>query len=348
MSHTSSHTASHISSRTPSRTAPLVEGPHQHLARLADGFLSTQLLVTAAELGLADALADGSRTAADLADALGVEPGALHRVLRGLAADGVLREQRDGRFGLTATGELMRGARYGSQLGSVLARGRLYYAAAAGVADAVRGGGVPFERVHGQPFFARLSAAPQDETRFRGSMLDRARREATAVVEAYDVTGLRRVVDVGGGTGVLLAAVLAAAPGAAGVLFDRPTVCAQTGPGPWTVEPGDFFTAVPTGDAHLLSRILHDWDDADALRILRAVRAATPPGGRLLVVDAVLPDRAVDDPATTRMDLLMLVLLGGRERTEGEFRALLAEAGFDLTRVVPTAAGVSVLEGRPA
>ncbi|MGE0296120.1 MAG: methyltransferase [Pseudonocardia sp.] len=341
--------AMQTTARFVSPLAERAESPHQRLARLADGFLSTQLLVAAAELGIADALADGPRTADDLAAELRADPTVLHRLLRGLAADGVLREHRGGRFGLTDTGELMRSARYGSQRGSVLARGRLYYAAASGVADAVRGGGVPFERVHGEPFFARLSADPQAETRFHASMLDRSRREADAVVEAYDFTGIPRIVDVGGGAGVLLATILAAAtPGTEGVLFDRPTVCAQTGPGAWTVEAGDFFAAVPPGDAHVLSRVLHDWDDADASRILRACRAAMPAHGRLVIVEAVLPERAAQDPATTRMDLLMLVLLGGRERTEAEFRTLLGAAGFALTRVAATSAGVSVLEARPA
>ncbi|MGE3285375.1 MAG: methyltransferase [Pseudonocardia sp.] len=323
------------------------ESPHQRLARLADGFLSTQLLVAAAELGIADALVDGPRTAEDLGVELGADPTALHRLLRGLAADGVLREHSGGRFGLTGTGELLRSARYGSQLGAVLARGRLYYAAASGVADAVRGGGVPFERVHGEPFFARLSADPQAEARFHGSMLARSRREADAVAEAYDFSGIHRIVDVGGGAGVLLGTILAATPGTEGVLFDRPTVCARTGSGPFTVEAGDFFTAVPRADAHVLSRVLHDWDDAAAIRILRTCRAATPPHGRLVIVEAVLPERAAHDPATTRMDLLMLVLLGGRERTEAEFRALLGAAGFTPTRTVATGAGVSVLEARP-
>ncbi|MGY1821893.1 methyltransferase [Geodermatophilus sp. SYSU D00079] len=315
------------------------------LARLADGYLVTQLLHVCIALGVPEALAAGPRTADDLAAELGAAPAALHRVLRGLAAEEVLDELPAGRFALTATGELLRAGVPESLRGAVTARAELYYRAAAGLLDAVRSGATPFDVVHGRPFFDHLAAAPERLAAFRASMADRSAREAGAVVDAYDPTRFTSVVDVGGGSGTLLRAVLDRVPSAEVVLFDQPDVVAGS---ELPAVGGDFFTGVPAGaDAYLLSRVLHDWDDADAVRVLRSCRAAMRSDSVLLVVEAVLPDRAVDDPAAVRMDLHMLVLLHGRERTAAEYAALLEEAGLRLVADVPTPAGVHVLEARP-
>ncbi|MGY1743307.1 MULTISPECIES: methyltransferase [unclassified Blastococcus] len=315
------------------------------LARLADGYLVTQLLHVAIALGVPEALAAGPRDAGELAAALGARPGPLRRVLRGLAAEQVLEEDADGRFSLGDTGRLLLPGVPSSLRGAVTARAEVYYAAAAGLLDAVRTGGTPFELVHGRPFFAHLSAAPERLAAFHASMADRSAREARAVVDAYDVSGLASVVDVGGGRGTLLRAVRERAPRAELTLFDLPEVVAGSD---LPAVGGDFFARVPAGaDAYLLSRVLHDWDDADAGRILAVTRAGMRPDSRLLVVEAVVPDRAADDPAAVRMDLHMLVLLHGRERTAAEFAALLGAAGLELTADVPTPAGVHVLEARP-
>ena len=190
---------------------------------------------------------------------------------------------------------------------------------------------------------------------FQASMAGRAEREAGDVVAVYDFTGLRRLVDVGGGRGVLLSAILRAAPGLSGVLMDRPAAVPEArrrldadGLGDRAeCVAGDFFAAVPPGaDAYLLSRVIHDWDDDDAVRILATCRAAMTGSARLLVVEAILPERARERPDAIRMDLHMLILLGARERTEAEFRRLLGDAGLELTRVLPTAspAGLAVIE----
>ncbi len=316
------------------------------LARLADGYLVTQLLHVAVALGVPDALAAGPRTAPDLARELGAVPDALHRVLRGLAAEEVLDELPDGRFGLTPVGELLRPGVPGSLPGAVSARGGLYYRPAAGLLAAVRDGGTPFEVVEGRPFFDALAADPARLAAFRASMADRSAREAGAVVAAYDVSGFASVVDVGGGPGVLLRAVRERAPSADVLLVDRPEVVAGSD---LPAVGGDFFEQVPAGaDAYLLSRVLHDWDDDAARRVLTVCRTAMRPDSVLLVVEAVLPERAAEDPAAVRMDLTMLVLLHGRERTAAEYAALCGAAGLRLTRDVPTDAGVHVLEVRPA
>ncbi|WP_170861091.1 methyltransferase [Trujillonella endophytica] len=315
------------------------------LARLADGYLITQLLHVAVALGVPEALAAGPRDAEALAAELGARPGPLRRVLRGLAAEEVLAEHADGRFALADAGRLLQPGVPSSMRGAVTARADVYYGAAAGLLDAVRTGGTPFELVHGQAFFASLSAQPERRAAFQASMADRSAREARAVVDAYDVSGLASVVDVGGGRGTLLRAVRDRAPRARLMLFDLPEVVDGSD---LTAVGGDFFVQVPGGaDAYLLSRVLHDWDDAEALQVLRTCRAAMRPDSLLLVVEAVLPERAVDDPAAVRMDLHMLVLLHGRERTAAEYAALLHTAGLRLTADVATDAGVHVLEARP-
>ena len=316
------------------------------LARLADGYLVTQLLHVVVALGVPDRLAGGPRRSDDLAREVGAVPDLLRRVLRGLAAEGVVVELPDDRFALGPTGELLRTGSPGSLSGVVAARGRIYYEAAGGLLDAVRAGGSAFERVHGQPFFARLRDEPDRLGAFLASMADRSAREVDAVVEAYDFSRFGSVVDVGGGTGALLRRIGERAPAAELVLFDRPEVVAASD---LPAAAGDFFDAVPGGaDAYVLSRVLHDWDDADATRILATCRAAMRPDSVLVVVEAIVPERAVDDPEAVRMDLHMLALLGGRERTVAEYAALLGASGLRLAADVATNAGVHVLDVRAA
>jgi SAM-dependent methyltransferase len=322
--------------------------------RLLDGFVTTQLLYVAAELGVAEVLADGPRSGAEIAAAVGVAPGPLVRVLRGLVIDDVLAEEDDGRFALTPVGACLPALR-----GSAQARADLYYRAAPGLLDAVRAGGTAFEHVYGEPFFGHLEHDAAHQAAFEASMAGRSAQEARDVVDAYDFTPFRRLVDVGGGRGVLLGAVLAAAPELHGVLVDREPVipaarahldAAGVGDRAECV-PGDFFDSVPEGaDAYLVCRVLHDWPDADAARVLAACRRAMTPDSRLLVVDAVLPVRAHDAPAVIRMDLHMLLLFGARERTEHEFRTLFAASGFELQDVTMTAspAGLGILTAAPS
>jgi SAM-dependent methyltransferase len=323
------------------------------LARLADGMLITQLLHVASELGLAPLLADGPKTADELAAAAGADPDRLARILRGLVTEGVLDEGTGGTFALTDVGLVL-----SSLQGTIGLRAGLYHQAVTGLLDAVRGGDIPFDQAYGQPFFAHLEAHPDDADAFHAGMAGRAELEAADVVAAYDFSGAGHVVDVGGGTGCLLARVLAAAPDATGELMDRPAVlpvarqtldAAGVGHRASCAE-ADFFTAVPSGgDLYLLSRVLHDWDDDDARRILKQCRRAIGPRAKLVVVDVVLADRAADNPAAVRMDLYMLVLLGARERTEAELRQLLADTGFGLRRRIDTGSptGIAVLEAVP-
>jgi ubiquinone/menaquinone biosynthesis C-methylase UbiE len=329
--------------------------PAPQLARMIDGFVVTQMLSVVAQLGIPELLADGPRTTAELAESSVVDPDALHRVLRGLAAEEVLVETGDGTFELSPLGTQLLQLR-----GAAIVRGQLYYLGAAGLIDAVRHGGAAFEHHHGEPFFDHLSRNPEQEAAFHASMEDRALQEAEHVVEAYDFSAFTQVADVGGGNGVLLAAILRSAPELTATLLDREAVIPRAqerldaaGVGSRAkCTAGDFFQEAPAGaDAYVLSRVLHDWDDADAVRILQTCRRQMDAGDRLLVVEAVLPERAVDNPATIRMDVHMLLLFGdARERTEAEYHQLLRQAGLRPLRRTDTRspAGLAVIEAAAA
>jgi ubiquinone/menaquinone biosynthesis C-methylase UbiE len=327
---------------------------HLPVSRLMDGYLTTQLLYIAAKLNIGDALARGPLHTEILAQKTHAKTDVLHRILRGLGAEGVLDELPDGRFQLNERGDCLRSDAPRSLRNSIIARGDLYYSAAGGLFEAARKGGVPFEREYGARFFDYLSEHPESGAAFQESMDNRAANEAAEVAAAYDFTKLERLIDVGGGQGVLLQAILAAAPRLRAILFDQPEVISRARKKLTALTPercafvaGDFFESVPHGNgAYLLSRIIHDWNDEAATRILRNCRAAMQPGSTLLLVEVVLPDQAADKPAAIHMDLHMLTLLGGRERTAGEYEKLLEAAGFRLHKIIPTSspAGVSVIE----
>jgi hypothetical protein len=226
--------------------------------------------------------------------------------------------------------------------------------------DAVRDGTVPFEHVHRLSFFEYLARHPAQAGSFQSSMTARSRLEADAVVAAFPFADHRHVVDIGGGHGILLARVLTAAPRSRGTLFDRPEtvvaaaeeLSANLPADSFDVVGGDFFAEVPAGaDVYVLSRVLHDWDDPSAVRILSTCRRAMRTGSTLLIVEALLPAVASDNPAAIRMDLHMLALFdGGRERTVAEYEAVLTAASFVIDRVVELSipSGISIVVARPA
>jgi precorrin-6B methylase 2 len=325
------------------------------LAELADGYLTTQLLYVAARLDLAEVLAEGPATGPAVAAAVHADPDVVTRILRGLCPPDVFAEDADGRFSLGPLGEYLRDGVPGSQRGPILVRGGLYYPVAQALLDAATTGANAFQQTYGQRFFDHLDSVPAHRELFEAAMAGRAAHEAAAVVAAYDLSGLARLVDVGAGPGLVSRAALRAVPALSATLVDRPAMLDRARremdraglADRCTFVAADFFDAVPGGgDAYLLSRILHDWDDADATRILRVCHDAMPSGARLLIVDAVLPGQAHELPGVIRMDLLMLLLLSARERAAADFDRLLAGAGFRLRRIVPTGSptGVAVIE----
>lgn len=322
-----------------------------------DGYIQTQLLYVAARLRLADLLASGPQSAGDLATAAGADQSVLHRILRGLAINGIV-EEREGVFSLTDAGRCLQAGTRDSLRGAVLSRGGLYYRAASGLLESVQNGGAPFRHVYGTEFFDHLAASPDKVTAFQESMVARSQIEVADVLRAYDFSPYHHIVDVGGGYGVSLAAILTAYPDLHGTLFDRPEVVraaqerlqAAGVAARCNVVAGDAFDEVPRGgDLYLLSRVIHDWHDEDAVRLLRSCRASMHDNAALLLVEAVIAERVSDQPAAILMDLHMLVLGLGKERTVAEFSALLARAGFALQRVIPTQGhtGVNILEAEP-
>jgi SAM-dependent methyltransferase len=223
--------------------------------------------------------------------------------------------------------------------------------------ESVATGRTAFDQVFGRPFFDYFAAHPEVGAQFDAAMTDFTAGIAAAVAEEYDFPGRRTVVDVGGGRGHVLAAVLRAHPALEGILFDLPGVVpaataylAGAGlAGRTRVVAGDFFGVVPAGaDAYVLCHIVHDWDDARAIRILQNCRAAVAPAGILLIVEKYMPEPMVPGAVPPGTDVNMLVLTGGRERTEREYRALLAAGGWRLTRVLPTSSVSSIFEAAPA
>jgi DNA-binding transcriptional ArsR family regulator len=319
---------------------------------LVAAFRQTQCVRVAAELELADVLAEGARSVSELAEVTGSYEPFLYRLMRALTALELVESLPDGRYGLTALGEeltaeRLRGAArmYGS--GPV-------WSAWEGLEHAVRTGGRAFDHVHGTDLWEYYAAHPGDAARFDASMAGLTGGSSEAIVAAYDFGRFRTVVDVGGGDGTLLAAILRATPDVRGVLVDvghvvdraRRTLTAAGVLQRAELHDGDFRRSLPPGgDCYLLKWILHDWDDEQAVTILRCCRRAAPDAARLIVVERVIPEQVGPADAEAALaDLNMMVLTGGRERTAAEFTALLADAGWRLDRVVSTGTGLSVIE----
>lgn len=330
----------------------------EQLIRMVTGYWLSQAVYVAAKLGIADLLRDGPRDCDWLAEAAGAHRQSLYRLLRALASVGLFAEDPDGRFRLTPLAELLRGDVPGSQRALALMQGEEHYLAWGRLLHSIRSGECAFEHLHAQGLFDYLAEHPSKAAIFDGAMTSVHGRETTAMLAAYDFSGFGTFVDVGGGNGTTLAAVLAAHPSLRGVLFDLPHVAerargqlASAGVAERAqVVGGSFFEEVPPGgDAYHLRHIIHDWDDQRSLTILRACRKAmshesTPKAAKLLIVECVIPPG--NGPFAGKfLDLNMMVNPGGQERTEAEYRMLLSEAGFRLSRIVPTSLEISVIEG---
>jgi len=320
--------------------------------RLFNAYRQSQCVGVAVELQLPERLASGPRTAADLAAECGAHEPSLRRLLRTLVAMEVLAEDQPGRFGLTSFGEQLRA----DQLGPAarLFNSPLYWKSWMNLEHSVRTGERAFDFTHGMRDWDYYASHPEDGARFDAAMSANTLPVSRAVVAAHDFSRYGVIADIGGGDGTLLGEVLSSHPNVRGILFDRPDVIdrAKTRLHDAGVADrvdfvaGSFMDSVPSGaEAYLLKSIIHDWDDATAHTILERCRAAAKPGTRLLLVERVVPERAgLDTLEIFIMDLNMLVNTGGQERTEDEYRGLLAAAGFRLERLVDTGAGHFVLE----
>ena len=308
----------------------------------------------AAKLGIADQLSDGPRTVEELASATGSHASSLFRLLRMLAASGVFRECADGRFENTRLSETLRSDMVNSMRGfAVMMVDGYNLLAWNDLLPSVRTGTPAFRRVHGQEIFEYLGGHPEKAREFGESMTSLSCTENPAIVGAYDFSGITTLVDVGGGHGSLVAEILRATPGLRGVVYDRPEVIEaaerelhRREPGiadRYELVAGDFFESVPEADAYIMKYIVHDWDDDRCVRILSNCFRASQGKGKVLVVDTVVPPG--NDPHWSKLlDVNMLVLTGGRERSRDEFEQLFACAGLSLQRVLPTACPLSVME----
>jgi len=315
----------------------------------------SQAVLAAAELGIADLLADGPKDVETLARSAECNASSLYRLLRGLATLGICAERKDGRFELTALGSHLRHDVPQSLCHWTIWWGRHRWPMWANLTESVKTGKSGRTLAPGQKLYEQLERDPETARVFHGAMVELTRLSSVEVVRAYDFAGMNRVVDVGGGYGELLAAVLGAHPRMRGVLLDLPRVIESVSAQEredWMQRcefvAGDFFQAVPEeGDGYLLKSVLHNWEDARCAEILRSCMRAMPKKARLLVVERIMPARATPSARHQTAawgDLNMLVGPGGRERTEAEFGALLEAAGFRIRRVVPTRMIFSVIE----
>ncbi|HEX8170877.1 MAG TPA: methyltransferase [Thermoanaerobaculia bacterium] len=325
-----------------------VPPPPVQVLQMMMGMWVAQIAATAARLRVADAIASGTTGAADLARTTGADAEALYRFLRAGAAAGLFVESEPRVFALTPAGECLRDDAPGSLRDFLIAEtapghwqpwGRLY--------DAVmRGGSVTGETL-GMPVWEYYAQHPEEALSFARGMGNLSALVAEDVVRLYDPSPFRRIVDVGGSQGVLLRALLSRAPQARGVLFDLAEIVAGA-PADDRIEnvAGDFFAEVPPdGDLYVLKSILHDWPDDRCEVILRNIHRAAAPGAHLLVVETILPPAPQPSPVSF-MDMNMLVMLGGRERTVAEYEELLRRTGFAPRRVIPTGGMFGLIEAQ--
>jgi hypothetical protein len=324
------------------------------MARMITGYWVSQMVYVAAKLGLADQLTESPKTAEELALATGTHARALYRLLRALASVGVFSEDAEARFRLTPLGECLRSDVPGSQRAMALMMGDEHYRCWGDLYESVRTGRTAFDRLYGKPVFDYLAEHPEQAEVFDAAMTAIHGRETQVMLDAYDLSGVGVLADIGGGNGTNLIGVLGRYPAMRGVLFDLPHVADRARAnieaaglaGRCDVMGGDFFAEIQVeADAYFLRHIIHDWDDEKAGSILRNIRRAMPASAKLLVVEHVL--RPGDEPSFGKLlDLNMLLLPGGVERTEAEFRRLFEEAGFRLSRIVPTQGDLSVVVGQ--
>jgi hypothetical protein len=326
------------------------------ITRLLTGYWISQAIHVAAQLGIADLLKAGPQTVAHLAESTGAHARSLYRLLRALASEGIFAEDKQGRFALTPLGECLRSDVPNSQRSMAIMNGEEHYRCWGELLYSVQTGRTAFEKLFGQPIFHYLAAHPRQARIFDEGMVGVHGAETKAMLDAYDFSRFGTLVDIGGGTGSLLIATLQRHPSLRGILFDRPDVIERARAGVkaaglenrCTLMGGDFFETVPPGgDAYLMRHIIHDWNDEQCRTILRHCRKVVPATGKLLLIESVIPPG--NDPSFAKLlDLTMLVIPGGMERTEAEYRELLASAGFQLERIVPTASVIHVIESLPA
>lgn len=325
--------------------------PELQVRQLLMSQLVSRLIYVVAEIKLPDHLADGPKTAEQLASATGTYAPALYRMLRTMASFGFFTEDAQQRFSLKPLGEVLKSGTPTHAAALVLG-GAVLTRSIDNLLYSIQTGKTGFEKAFGKPLFDWLGANPTQADLFNQTMIGFHGTEPPAVAAAYDFSGFKTIVDVGGSTGNLLAAILQHHAAPRGILFDLPHVVhdapalleARGVAARVTIEPGSFFEKVPAGaDAYTLSHVIHDWNQDQCLTILGHCRRAMNPNGRVLLIEMVLPEGDAPHPGKM-LDMAMLICPGGEERRASDYSALLDQAGLRMTRVIPTASAVSVVE----
>ena len=325
------------------------------LFQMAVSYWVSQAVYVAAKLGIADLLSEGPKSSGELAATTGADPPSLFRLMRALASLGIFSHTGSDYFALSGLGESLQSNAPGSLRAMVITLGEIHYQACGSLLHSVQTGSSGFTHVFGTNLFEYLEQEADAADAFNQGMTNLSSMLSYAVLCAYDFSEISHIMDIGGGQGTFLRNVLKFHPQVKGTVFDVPSTVEKARRLPCTGADGDrllfasgnFFDSVPAGaDAHILCRVVHDWDDARAITILKNCHKAITGGGRLLLVEMVVPDGNANC-FSKLLDLNMLVMNGGRERTKPEFRSLLDAAGYKLTKIVRTLAPQSVIEAVP-
>lgn len=331
-------------------------GPTEQMLQMMSGLWVSRGIYVVAKLGIADELDNGAKTAAELAAATGTHADSLYRVLRMLATMGIFQEDAAQRFSNTKLSETLISDVPGSlRPGAIAEMGEIHYAAWGNIMHSVKTGEIAFDNHFGMDIWQYFETDPAKAENFNRYMAGSSELLNQAISTKYDFTGTKTLVDIGGGLGGMMAAILAVNPALKGVVFDAPSVvekskgflaakglsdrCETVG--------GDFFKAVPAGgDVYSMRWILHDWEDSKSLLILENIRKVLPANGKVLLAEAIVPESG--EPHFSKFfDLIMMTMTGGRERTENEWRTLLGKAGFHVERIIPTESFLSIIEAVP-
>jgi hypothetical protein len=332
------------------------EAASQHVFQIATGYIASTAMYIAVRLKIADLLVTGPKSVRELARHTGANEDALYRVLRLLASIGVFTEPSPRTFANNLPSEMMISGQPGSTYDMALwMADPFHFRVYAEAMHSVRTGHSAVEKATGVPVFEYFPQHPELSEIFNNAMTAFSAYVIPAALDAYDFSDIGTLVDIAGGHGQVLISVLQRYPHMHGILFDLPHVIKGAVPripaaGVETrlkTETGDFFKSVPAGgDAYIMKHIIHDWDDDRAVKILENIRKAMKPGGRVILLESIVLPGSDQPDFGKLIDLEMLLMPGGRERTEEEFRALFARAGFTLARVVPTESPLCVLEAR--
>lgn len=326
------------------------------ILQIITNFWTCRAVYVIAKLGIADLLKSGPKSAEELAESTGTHSSSLYRVLRAVASVGILSRETDGCFGLTPLSELFVTDAPGSMRSFVMSElGQEHYPAWGNLMHSVKTGEIAFDNFFGMDVWKYFQKHPDDAEIFNDSMSGMTAVVNEKITSIYDFSRFNKIVDVGGGHGGLITSILKANPRAFGVLFDaeevingaRPKLEAAGVADRCATVAGDFFQSVPSsGDAYIMKWIIHDWDDARAIRILKNCRSKMPQNGRVIIVDCVIPEG--NEPDFSKFfDLNMMVMTGGKERTVKEFDQLLAAADLRFLRVIPTELPTSLIEAEP-